>query len=111
MTINKTVIISGIRYHSADVQPNPEDEDVLFVDTRTTFTETDTGQETHRHDVYRLTSTSDIASEPTIVQAVWNVIFGQSALDQAAQAIAAAAALAAATTSTSTSTSTVVVNP
>jgi hypothetical protein len=102
MATTSTTEIVGIRYHAASTQPImpvPESEDVLFVDTRTTFVD-DSGNTASRFDGYRLRSKSDISSQPELVQAVWNVIFGQSAQDQAAQAIAAAAALAAATTST-----------
>ena len=103
MSITKTTEISGIRYHLASTQPTipvPESEDVMFVDTRTIYFDSGTGESHAKFESYRLTSRTDISEEPVKVQAIWNIIFGDSAQAQAQAAIAASAALAAATTST-----------
>jgi hypothetical protein len=68
----------------------------------TTYTDSDAGTTFNRFNSYQLTVSSDISAENTMTQAIWNVIFGDTAQSQATAALAAAVALAAATTSTST---------
>jgi len=108
MAITKNTEVVGIRYHAASMQPKgvaAEEQDMFFVDTLISYTDTDTNITTKHMDSVRLTAYSDISKQDEITQAIWGIIFADTAQEHAAIALAAAAALAAATTST------VVVNP
>jgi hypothetical protein len=109
MAITKTTEVVSIRYHAETTQPRgvqAEQQDVMFVDTLISYTDTDTNQTTTHLESSRLKVNSDISKESTVTQAIWNIIFGDSAEEQATAALAASAALAAANTVTNITTST-----
>jgi hypothetical protein len=99
MAITKKTDVVSIRYHAESTQPRgvqAEHQDMMFVDTLISYTDTDTNQTTTHLESSRLTVNSDISKESTVTQAIWNIIFGNSAQEQAVAALAASAALAAA---------------
>jgi len=106
MAITKTSEVVGIRFHAASTQPTiglvAEKEDVFFVDSLVSYTDSDTNVTTTQIVSNRLKANSDISSESTVTQAVWGIFFADTAQEQAAIALAAAAALAAATSATNT---------
>jgi hypothetical protein len=75
MSITKTKTLLSVNFTKATEVPMVE-PDTLWVNYITTFSET--GHEpVRRTDVYRLYADSDISGEESLVQAFWNVAFGQ----------------------------------